>query len=255
MGPFYVAHFAPGWAPFTRSFPPCSGTTLAEQILASHDRVVAGGERRNIGYLIEWLGAEFGAEVGFPLFLRGKDGTALRPFRDRFMRERVPTRSSGRLLTDKTPGNYLNLGLIALFFPHARIIHCTRDPLDTCVPCYFRDFIEIPYSTDLRTLAFVYREYWRLMSHWSTLLDKQLYELNYEDLVTNPGPSIRKLLEFCGLPWSPACLDFHVKRRSVSTASSVQVKSPICTNSIGRWRHYEKFIRGLIDDLSVASPG
>jgi len=158
-------------------------------------------------------------------------------------------------VTDKMPHNFWHLGLIDILFPKARIIHCVRSPLDTCLSCYFHYFGgEHPYAYDLSDLGNYYRKYHRLMSHWKKVLHIPVLEIEYEAMVTGQEEVTRRLLEFCGLPWVDSCLNFYESNRTVATASSGQVRKPIYSSSIGRWKHYEKYLSPLalaLGDLSI----
>jgi hypothetical protein len=158
---------------------------------------------------------------------------------------------------DKLPTNFLNLGFITTLFPKARIIHCRRDPLDTCLSCYLQNFgASIPYSLDLRHLGRYYRAYERLMAHWSRVLPVPMFELNYEELTANPEEISRRLVAFCGLEWDERCLRFHQTQRIVRTASVLQVRQPIYRSAVGRWKHYEAFLQPLREALAgVTAPG
>ena len=156
-------------------------------------------------------------------------------------------------ITDKMPQNFFHLGLIALLFPGARIIHCTRDPRDTCLSIYFQNFsASHPYATSLEHIGTYYRRYERLMRHWKTFLDLPLLEVRYEDMVANQEAASRKLVAFAGLEWDERCLRFHETGRYAITASYDQVRQPIYSRSVGRWRHYERHLGPLLGALEDA---
>jgi hypothetical protein len=125
------------------------------------------------------------------------------------------------------PHNYLNLGLIATLFPQARIIHCRRNPVDTCVECYFQNFNKIPYATSWRHLALYYRQYQRLMQHWQKTLPVAIHEVQLEKLLANPEQETQKLAEYCGLEWSPRLIDFHRERSTTRHISQQEVRRPL----------------------------
>jgi hypothetical protein len=155
-------------------------------------------------------------------------------------------------VTDKLPNNFLHLGFIELLFPNARIIHCKRDPLDTCLSCYFQDFSGyLSFSYNLKHLGLYYLQYQRLMSHWKRVLNTPILEIQYEDMVINTEKSVRSILEYCGLPWEEGCLNFHESTRVVKTASYDQVRRPIYNGSIGRWKHYNSNIVVLKKTLGL----
>ncbi|MEX1109344.1 MAG: tetratricopeptide repeat protein [Dongiaceae bacterium] len=228
---------------------PRSGTTLTEQILASHPEIHGAGELTTIRKLASRVRVLAGG-AGYP------EGTArLEPksvatlaavYRD-LLAERSPT---ARRVTDKMPHNFLQLGLIQVLFPNARIVHCRRNPVDTCVSCFMNEFAESHgYSRDLGYLARYYRAYDRLMAHWRTVLRLPMLEFVYEETVTEPESRSRALVEFAGLEWNDRCLDFHRTDRSVQTISLWQVRQPIYDRSIERWRRYETHLGPLLDGL------
>ena len=141
---------------------------------------------------------------------------------------------------DKMPLNFMHLGLIGLLLPDARVIHCRRDPMDTCLSCYMTDFsIGHEFAHDLRHLGHFHAQYDRLMKHWSTVLELRLLEVRYEDVVTDLEAQARRMIEFLGMRWSRPCLKFHQTRRHVATASVEEVRQPLYKSSIGRWKNYE----------------
>ncbi len=221
---------------------PRSGTSLVEQILASHPQVYGAGELNVL--------SDIAAELGYASDAFRPDAATLQVMARRYI-EALKTRAGGALfVTDKLPGNFLFLGLIALLFPAARIIHTRRDPLDTCLSCYFQYFLGAHhYSYDLGQLGRYYRQYEKLMAYWRrrgiAFLDVQ-----YERLVDDVEGVSRQMTAYCGLDWNEACLNFHRSGRVVATASYNQVNQPIYTASIGRWRHYEKFLTPLQEALA-----
>ena len=233
---------------------PRSGTTLTEQILASHPNVLGAGELSWLGKAIPLL-AHDGSE--YPQCLRSIDPDRLHAAAEYYL-ARLPSTAPGQLrVTDKLPGNFMHAGLIALLLPRARIIHCSRDPLDTCLSIYFQNFsAPHPYAYDLDDLGFYYRQYERLMAHWRAVLGARMIEVGYEETVENLDAVARRLIDFCGLPWDDRCLAFHETDRIVKTASQWQVRQPIYRSSKQRWRNYEKHLGPLIAALenSAATP-
>src|SRR5262249_15369034 len=152
-------------------------------------------------------------------------------------------------VTIKTLGNFALLGLIATLFPRARIIHCRRDPLDVCLSCYFQDFQKIVFAWSLDDIGAYYRAYEKIMAHWASVLPSQIHEVSYETLVHGQEQVTRGLLAFCGLDWDERCLAFFNTRRVVRTASTVQVRKPISTQAIGRWKHYRGHLGRLFGAL------
>ncbi|MBI1174855.1 MAG: tetratricopeptide repeat protein [Sideroxydans sp.] len=223
---------------------PRSGTTLIEQILASHPAVFGAGELDDIGEVVQQAG----------VILRDSPDmeTSLLRLRDmgREYMDRVWKRApDARYITDKMPGNFRYLGLIHLMLPNAKIIHSMRDPLDSCFSCYalsFKDGHE--YSYDLEMLGRHYQRYQRLMAHWHSVLPAgKILDVRYEDIVADLEGQTRRLLEYVDLPWDPACLNFHENKRTVSTASVAQVRKPIYSSSVARWKNFEKHLGPLLE--------
>jgi hypothetical protein len=150
------------------------------------------------------------------------------------------------------PYNYFLAPLIAKIYPRAKIIHCRRHPLDTCLSCYFQNFTGgSEYAFDLIELGEFYRNYLRIMAHWREELHVPMLELQYEELVQDPEPNVRRMLDFCDLPWEASCLSFYKSKRAINTASYQQVRKPIYTKSAGRWRNYRQHLAPLIDALGI----
>lgn len=229
---------------------PRSGTTLTEQICASHPAVHGAGELVKLGLVVRLAGyaqAPNGSVQKPPQALtRDEARTMARDYLD-FVRRTSP--SSARIV-DKMPHNFQLVGMIALLYPNARIIHCTRDPIDNCVSCFFNTFNERHgYNTDLHTLGLYYREYRRLMDHWNALLPGRIHECNYEAMTADQEAESRRLIDFLGLPWDDACLRFYETDRSVTTPSRWQVRQPIYQSSVKRWKKYGNKIQPLIEAL------
>lgn len=225
---------------------PRSGTTLVEQIIASHPEVHGAGELEDLGYVSASLPRTLDTELSFPLAatLITKDNA--RRLAEPYLEALRTHSATARRVTDKMPGNFLRVGLIAVLFPKARIIHTKRDPLDTCLSCYFQNFNRgMHFSYDLEDLGHYYRQYERLMAHWRTVLPGRLLEVQYEELIANQEAKSREIIAHCGLDWDPRCLAFHEHERQVRTASFWQVRQPLYASSVGRWRHYEKHLAPL----------
>jgi tetratricopeptide (TPR) repeat protein len=236
---FFRAHAGEGMAnatPIIVVGMPRSGTTLVESILAQHSEVAAGQE------LLFW------GHEGQRIFESGGAPAeeTLRETAARYL-EVLRRISDAPHVTDKKPENFFWAGLIHAAFPQARIIHCRRDPLDTCISIISNFFTLRPvFSTESGDLVFFYREYERLMAHWREILPADRFlEVDYEALVTDPEPTIRRLVEFCGLDWQDACLRPEESTRTVNTASLWQVRRPISKGSVGRWRRYEPWLGEL----------
>ncbi len=154
------------------------------------------------------------------------------------------------MITDKMPHNFLYAGMIRLVLPHAKVIHCRRDPVDTCLSCFKNYFVGIhEFAYDLTELGQYYKLYQNLMSHWQTQLPDFMLDIHYEDLVADQEGRTRELLDFCGLDWDESCLSFQNTKRAVRTASSAQVRRPIYNSSIRLWKKYEKQLRPLLHAL------
>lgn len=229
---------------------PRSGTTLVEQILGSHKDVHAGGELSYMTDIVKSLISETRNSNGYPACV-GNISLALVEQLSHSYLSRIGKLSTRELLvTDKMPHNYIHLGLIEILFPQAKVIHCQRDPRDTCLSIYFQSFhASHSYSNDLVALATHYKQYQKLMDHWKLALSIPVYEIQYEAVVTNLESEARKLLEFCQLDWDPSCLKFYNARRIVNTASSEQVSNPIYRSSVGRWKNYSSHIQPLLSML------
>ena len=232
-----------------------SGTSLAEQILASHPAVCGAGELSFWGTKsappITGAAAVGAREITLPDATLAGFGTAYLDLLQRLSADALR-------VVDKLPTNFLFLGLIHAALPHARIIHMRRNPIDTCLSIYFQRFEAAnTYANDLEDLAHYYREYRRLMQHWRTVLPAgAMLEVPYEGLVENLPAWTRKMLDFIALPWHPRCIDFHHTARTVVTASRWQVRQEITAASVERWRHYEKFVGPLMSLLqSPDAPG
>ncbi|HUB11781.1 MAG TPA: sulfotransferase [Acetobacteraceae bacterium] len=233
---------------------PRSGTTLVEQILASHPAVYGAGERAELADFIRHLNAERIGAAGFPEAVWTLSAEALHHMGADYVAALRPFAPDATRIIDKMPGNFLYLGLIRLILPNARIIHIRRDPIDTCLSCFSKLFSGIqPFAYDLGELGRYYRAYERLMTHWRAVLPGEiLLQMDYEALVDDFEPEVRRMVAHCGLPWDPACLEFHRTSRPVHTASMVQVRQPIYRGAIGRWRPDAALLAPLL--LSLRGP-
>jgi tetratricopeptide (TPR) repeat protein len=234
---------------------PRSGTTLIEQVLASHPQVHGAGELRLGRQTFDAIPEAVGAAELPPEAAARLDAAAIRRLAERHL-EQLGTRDGGRAerVADKMPDNYLYLGLLAAMFPRALFIHCRRDLRDIAVSCWMTDFRSIRWANDPAHIAAHFREYRRLMDHWRTVLPVPVVHVDYEETVADLEGVARRLLDACGLPWDPACLEFHRTRRSVRTASVTQVRQPIYTKSVARWKHYEHLLAELFQSLPVEEP-
>ncbi len=229
---------------------PRSGTSLTEQILARHDQIYGAGELLDIGDHAERLGKLLGPVPGYPDSLRKITSALLDNTALAYLNHLQELSADARYVTDKLPQNFTHLGLINLLFPDAKIIHCIRDPRDTCLSIYFQHFSEAhTYASKLENIAAYYLVYQRMMKHWKTVLNIPMLEIKYEDLVTQQEETSRKLVEFVGLEWDNKCLDFHKTDRFVPTSSYDQVTEKMYTRSMARWKHYEQHIDPLLAKL------
>ncbi len=232
---------------------PRSGTTLVEQILASHPRVFGAGELTDVQNLPATICDRLGVAIPYPEMLVDLDFGTADAVAQLYLDKLREMGGGAARITDKMPHNFLHLGLIALLFPEAAIIHCVRDAVDTCASCFFQNFGDRnPYTADLAHLGAYYVQYRRLMRHWQEALDRPILDVVYEDLVGDVEGTTRAMLNCCGLEWEVACLRFHENRRFVQSASHDQVRRPLYATSIGRSRRYLAHLAPLLAVLSEA---
>ena len=225
---------------------PRSGSTLIEQILASHSQVEGTMELPNILILTRELDALAPDRNGYPETLRGVPAARLTELGSRYLAQTEPLRHGREHFTDKLPNNFSHLGLIHAILPQATLIDARRHPMDACFGTFKQHFaIGQTFSYDLEDLGRYYRCYLSLMDHWDEVLPGKVLHFQYEQLVRQPEASTRRLLEHCGLPFEPGCLSFHDTRRPVRTASAGQGRQPLYTSGVGHWRHFEKELEPL----------
>jgi tetratricopeptide (TPR) repeat protein len=237
---------------------PRSGSTLLEQILASHSDVEGTAELPYIGRVASSLNLNRADGVNYPAAVRELDAAHLRRLGQDYLRLAHMHRRRGTpRFVDKMPNNFPHVGFIHLILPNARIIDARRDPLDTCVSCYRQLFARgQPFTYDLVDIGEYYLEYRRMMDHWHAVLPGQVLTVQYEELIADFEPQVRRLLDFCGLPFEENCLRFHETERPVRTASAQQVRRPLNTEAIGRWRHYERHLdelKAVLEPLLAAA--
>lgn len=234
---------------------PRSGTSLVEQILASHPAVFGAGERPDLMRAVRRLHAERVGGAGFPQSVRTAPAARLRAMGAEYVTALLALAPGAARITDKMPANFALVGLIRLILPNARIIHMVRDPVDTCLSCFSKLFAaEQAFTYDLAELGRYHRAYQRLMDHWRAVLPPgAMLDVAYEAVVGDVEAEARRIVEHCGLPWDAACLRFYETRRAVHTASVTQVRRPIYRGSIGRWRPAPDKIRPLLEGLEGAS--
>ena len=231
---------------------PRSGTSLVEQLLSQHSKVYAAGELVVLNDIKNLISKDVKGAV-YPMAVASLTSENLDKYQ-KIYSDYIGHLSSSEFITDKMPTNFLYIGLISQLFPQAKILHCSRDPRDTCLSIYFQNFQNFqPYSSNLKDIATVYCEYERLMEHWQSVVDVPILEIPYESVVNDFSTYARKIVEFCGLDWEPACLDFYKSRRTVNTASFDQVNKPIYRKSMARWKNYEKHISDMLEILNVTN--
>jgi hypothetical protein len=228
---------------------PRSGTTLVEQILASHSQIFGAGELT----LAHDTAAALGGQGSDPFEgLHRLDRQTAARLASRHLEKLRGLHRAALRIVDKMPDNYLYLGLLATLFPRAKLIHCRRDPRDVAVSCWMTHFEKVRWANDQRHIAARFHDYHRMMEHWREVLPAPLLEVDYEETVADLGSVARKLVAWCGLGWEPACLEFQQARRPVRTASAVQVRQPVFKTSVGRWKHYEPSLASLLARLDAS---
>jgi tetratricopeptide (TPR) repeat protein len=232
---------------------PRSGTTLVEQILASHPDVFGAGELRMLQGMVDRIAGPDGQTGQYPALIAHLEGNDFAELGAYYVDSVAALAPGKRRIVDKMPQNFLYVGLIHLMLPHARIIHCRRDPLDTCMSCYCQPFsTDLKFCFDLEETGHFFNAYQSLMSHWRNILPADRFiEVDYEDVVADLEGTARRLTDFCGLEWDASCLSFYKTERQVKTASVTQVRQPLYRSSIGRWRGHEQEIAPLLNVLKA----
>ncbi len=229
---------------------PRSGTSLVEQILASHSRIHGAGELETLREVII---------EAMPRFPAGLDRLAPKTLSNlgrKYVKSLRKWDRRAARITDKMPRNFFFLGLIALILPGAKIIHCQRSPMDTCFSCFSQYFPTAQeFSYDLEELGLYYQSYQRLIGHWQRVMPGRILNIRYEDVVSEPERMTRMLIGYCELEWEDGCLDFHKTKRRVATASAAQIREPVHQRSVERWRHFEKHLDPLRTALGSAADG
>jgi tetratricopeptide (TPR) repeat protein len=229
---------------------PRSGSTLIEQILASHSRVEGTMELPNIINITHQFDDIAASRDGYPETVGSAPAGLLTALGSRYLEETAPLRSGRAHFIDKLPNNFSHVGLIHAILPQATVIDARRHPMDCCFSTFKQHFAEgQTFSYDLADLGRYYRCYLSLMDHWDAVLPGKVLRVQYEDLVRDPEANIRRLLDYCRLPFEAACLSFHQTRRSVRTASAEQVRQPIYTSGVGHWRQFERELEPLREAL------
>jgi tetratricopeptide (TPR) repeat protein len=235
---------------------PRSGSTLLEQILASHTRVEGTAELPYLGRVVSSLSRNRADGINYPAAVRELDPENLQALGNDYLRMARMHRVQGRpRFIDKMPNNFPHVGLLALILPNARVIDARRHPVDACVSCYRQLFARgQPFTYDLVDIGEYYLQYQKMMDHWHAVLPDRVLTVQYEELIADFEPQVRRLLEFCDLPWEHNCLQFYDTDRPVRTASSQQVRRPISSTAVGRWRNYEAHLGDLLEVLAPILP-
>ena len=233
---------------------PRSGTTLVEQIISSHPQVAGAGELSLIENMLAAIPKRLASNELYPECLSGNNQVLIDELAAIYEASTREFMQQGQLrVTDKMPVNFMHLGLIALLFPKAKIIHCQRHPLDVCLSCYFTNLTnKHDYAGDLKNLAHYYQQYERIMAHWKSVLPVAIHEIAYEDLVEQQESESRALINFVDLEWDDQCLSFYQTKRNVNTASVIQVRKPVYQSSVERWRRYDKYLQILKKSLGLS---
>jgi hypothetical protein len=231
-----------------------SGTSLVEQILASHSRVYGAGELLEITRLVTDLPATLKTTSEYPECVRQLDADTIRTAARKYLRHLADRDDQAQRIVDKLPTNFLHLGFIAALLPNARIVHCRREPLDVCLSIFFQRFAKGHYyAYDFDGIAAYYAEYERLLGHWKKVLPIEILDVQYEKLLDDLECESRRLLDYCELSWEEACLAFHQSQRPVRTASSWQVRQPLYQTAKARWKKFDRHLDGLKKALSDRS--
>jgi tetratricopeptide (TPR) repeat protein len=230
---------------------PRSGSTLTEQVLASHPDVFGAGEIKTLSHTIGQMRQKFPALPRYPAIAASMKPGQLQALATAYLGSISGLSASAMRVSDKLLTNYYFAGLIHMLFPSAKIIHTKRNPIDTCWSAYTKLFKDdMPHSYDLTELGRYYKKYEEIMAHWHDVLPPgTLMDTNYEDMVNDLEGNARKIVDFCGLQWSDKCLDFHNSTRPVKTASVSQVRQPLYRKSMERWKAYETHLQPLIKAL------
>lgn len=229
---------------------PRSGSTLIEQILASHSQVDGTHELGDLARAVQTLRRRARKDERFPEFLNRTRAAGWSRIGQEYMERTAKYRHGAPFFIDKNPNNFIFAGVLKLAMPNAKIINARRHPLDSCLGAYKQLFASgQPFTYDMTELGEYYLQYQRLMDHWHKVIPGFVLDVQYEDVVTDLEAQVRRILDFCGLPFEEACLNFYETKRAVKTASSEQVRQPIYSSSIDRWRNYEAHLDTLVHIL------
>ena len=227
---------------------PRSGTTLLEQILSSQPNVVGLGERSEFFDLARHLPPLLRSRRPYPLCCTTMSPEAVQKLSARIRKQLCQTVGSTTQVVTKLPGDFWEIGLIKILFPRAKIIHSIRHPIDTCVSCFMQNFKYVDFATELELMCAEYTLYRRMMEHWRSVLSPgELHESSYESLVMDPEPAVRGLFEYSALPYHENWTEFCKLPKRVDTASKWQVRRPIYSSSVQKWRNYARFLGPLLE--------
>lgn len=227
---------------------PRSGTSLIEQILASHNKISGAGELPYIADIANKTNSSYDA---YPGSIKNVDTSFLNEQSKNYMSLLRKHGLGEKYVTDKMPHNFIYIGLIKMLFPNCKVIHCLRDPVDVCLSIYFHNFnSNHPYSDNLANLGHYYNQYKKLISHWSKIYDDSIHNVSYENIISEPKKHITELLNHLDLEWQDNCSKFYENKRTVNTPSYSQVRQPIYNTSIKRWKNYEQHIDDLIREIN-----
>lgn len=230
---------------------PRSGSTLTEQIIASHPVVQSGGEIGFIGDIVDELPELLGTDTSYPDCLLTADKATMTDISMKVSAYLNNLSYNYQIITDKSPVNFLHIGLIMMLFPNSLVIHTQRDPVDTCLSCFFQNFEkQHQYSYNLKSLGHFYKQYSRLMQHWKAIFPTRIFDMQYEQLIYNREENIKALINFIRLDWDDVCLMHRQNNKIVTTASKWQSRQPIYQTSIGRSKFYQPYIGELLTTLS-----
>jgi tetratricopeptide (TPR) repeat protein len=235
---------------------PRSGSTLTEQIIASHPQVFGAGEIKTLSDSLGAIRSRFPNIPKFPQMAKSMKPTQFAAVANHYLKAVSALSPTASRVTDKLLTNYYFVGMLATLFPKAKVIHTMRNPVDTCLSSFTKLYKDdMPHSYDLRELGRYYNKYRELMEHWRRVLPKGfMLETRYEDIVADKEMKAREIIAFLGLPWDDRCLNFHETDRPVKTASVSQVRKPMYTTSVERWRRYGDGLKPLIEALEEGVP-
>ncbi len=234
---------------------PRSGTTLTEQILSSHPDVYGVGEQLALQRINTMISPNDPRGNEYKTKLHALKKNDVHSLANGYLTTLLEFSNKSKRYADKMPSNFFYVGLINILFPGSKIIHCTRDPIDNCLSCYTSPLDETHlYSKRLDVLGFYYREYWSLMEHWKKVSEIEIFDMPYEQTVSDLEPRARALIAHVGLPWNDACLKFNETNNQVATISKWQVRQPIYSTSVQRWKGYERHLGALVEALGDLAP-